>query len=167
MILIALGGNLDSPRHGPLRATLAAALDALDARGVHVVATSRWYRTAPVPVSDQPWFVNAVARVETGLEPAALLALLHDIERDFGRERGARNAARVLDLDLIDHDGRIAEAPALTLPHPRLAERAFVLLPLRDVAPSWCDPRDGRSIDALIAALPPDQTIEVDESPRK
>jgi 2-amino-4-hydroxy-6-hydroxymethyldihydropteridine diphosphokinase len=162
MILIALGGNLDSPRFGPPRTTLVAALDALAARGIRIVARSRWYRTAPVPAADQPWFVNAVVRVDTALEPSALLAVLHDVERAFGRERGVRNAARILDLDLIDHDGRIVDTPALTLPHPRLADRAFVLLPLRDVAPHWCDPRDGRSIDALIAALPPDQAVEVD-----
>jgi 2-amino-4-hydroxy-6-hydroxymethyldihydropteridine diphosphokinase len=162
MILIALGGNLDSPRFGPPRTTLVAALDALAARGIRIVARSRWYRTAPVPAADQPWFVNAVVRVDTALEPSALLAVLHDVERAFGRERGMRNAARILDLDLIDHDGRIVDTPALTLPHPRLADRAFVLLPLRDVAPHWCDPRDGRSIDALIAALPPDQAVEVE-----
>jgi 2-amino-4-hydroxy-6-hydroxymethyldihydropteridine diphosphokinase len=162
MILIALGGNLDSPVHGAPRATLTAALRALTARGVRIVACSRWYRSAPVPAADQPWYVNMVARVETDLSAEALLALLQVVERDFGRVRGARNAARILDIDLIDHDGRIVGTPTLALPHPRLAERAFVLLPLRDVAPDWRHPQSGRSVAALIEALPPGQAIEID-----
>jgi 2-amino-4-hydroxy-6-hydroxymethyldihydropteridine diphosphokinase len=163
MILVALGGNLDSPDHGAPRAILTAALAAFASHGVTVAAQSRWYRTAPVPTSDQPWFVNLVIRVETALGPIALLAALQAIEHEFGRVRGARNAARILDIDLIDYDGCIVDTPALTLPHPRLAARAFVLLPLRDVVADWCDPRTGRSIDALISALPADQAIEVVE----
>ena len=163
MILIAFGGNLDSPEHGAPRDTLAAALAVLAARGVRVVAQSRWYRTAPVPADDQPWYVNLVAQVETDLPPVALLAVLQAIERDFGRVRGARNAARILDLDLIDYDGRIVRTPDLVLPHPRLSERAFVLMPLRDVAPDWRHPQSDLSVSALIAALPPGQAIEVDD----
>jgi 2-amino-4-hydroxy-6-hydroxymethyldihydropteridine diphosphokinase len=106
-----------------------------------------------------------VVRVETTLAPDALLDRMQRIERDFGRERGARNAARVLDLDIIDHDGRIVDAPGLTLPHPRLAARAFVLVPLRDVAPGWRHPVSGLSVDALIGRLPPGQAIEADPAP--
>jgi 2-amino-4-hydroxy-6-hydroxymethyldihydropteridine diphosphokinase len=161
MILVALGGNLDSPVYGPPRATLTAALDALAAHEVRVVVQSRWYRTAPVPVSDQPWFVNLVVQVETALTPQALLAALKALEAAFGRESGERNAARILDLDIIDYDGRILSTPALTLPHPRLDQRAFVLMPLRDVAPGWQHPLSGQTVDALIAALPSGQAIEV------
>lgn len=162
MILIGLGGNLDSPRYGTPRATLEAALVALEARGIRICARSRWYRTAPVPVSEQPWFVNLVVRVETDLDPFDLLARLHEIEQEFGRQRDVRNAPRILDLDLIDYDGKCMDEPDLTLPHPRLQDRAFVLFPLRDVAPGWCHPHSGRSLDALIESLPGDQRIEAD-----
>lgn len=164
MILIGLGGNLESPRFGPPAATQSQALTTLESRRVTVVARSRRYRTAPVPVSDQPWYVNQVARVETDLEPQALLDLLLETERGFGRVRGARNAARILDLDLLDYNSLRISTPSLTLPHPRLSERAFVLLPLRDVAPDWRHPVNGMSVDALISALPADQCIEVDDA---
>ncbi|MGH6947127.1 MAG: 2-amino-4-hydroxy-6-hydroxymethyldihydropteridine diphosphokinase [Kiloniellales bacterium] len=160
MILIALGSNLSS-RFGPPRATLEAALDRLVQRGVEVKRRSRWYTSRPVPVSDQPWFVNGVAEVESDRAPEALLALLHEIEAEFGRERRDKNEARVLDLDLLDYHGLVTDPrgrPAL--PHPRLAERAFVLLPLAGLAPEWRHPLSGRSAGELAATLPPGQEIE-------
>jgi 2-amino-4-hydroxy-6-hydroxymethyldihydropteridine diphosphokinase len=157
MILLGLGANLPSSV-GPPLATLEAALAALQAAGVMPVARSRWYRTAPVPASDQPWFVNAVAQVETSLDAPDLLALLQKIELGFGRRREIPNEARTLDLDILDYDGRVEERAGLILPHPRLHERAFVLLPLQDVAPNWRHPKLGRTVSALLAALPPGQT---------
>jgi 2-amino-4-hydroxy-6-hydroxymethyldihydropteridine diphosphokinase len=158
MILIGLGANLPSARHGEPRATLEAALEALNAEGVTTLARSRWYRTAPVPRSDQPWFVNAVAAVATRRGPAALLALLHDIEARFGRRRGQCNEARPIDLDLLAYGDVVMDEGGLVLPHPRLHERAFVLLPLAEVAPGWRHPRLGRTVEELIAKLPADQT---------
>jgi len=172
VILVGVGANLPHPRYGPPRATCGAALATLaEAPGVTVAGRSRWYRSAPVPASEQPWFVNAVARLETALDPAGLMALLLATEQAFGRRRGEPNAARTLDLDLLAYGelvigerGRGApgagQPPALTLPHPRLHQRAFVLLPLRDVAPTWRHPVTGAGVKALIAALPPDQTAE-------
>jgi 2-amino-4-hydroxy-6-hydroxymethyldihydropteridine diphosphokinase len=158
MILVALGANLPSPEHGPPRQTLSAALDALAAEGVTVMRRSRWYETAPVPVSDQPWYVNGVAVVETGMTPIELLSLLHGVEERFGRVRGERNAPRIVDLDLLTYGDIVGDGTdGLVLPHPRLHQRAFVLLPLRDVAPHWRHPRLGRTVDEMIAALPPDQ----------
>lgn len=159
MILLGLGANLPSAV-GPPEATLEAALAALERAGVKVVARSRWYRTAPVPASDQPWFVNGVAKVETGLSPSALIALLQRIESEFGRIRGVRDAARSLDLDILDYDGLVEEGPGLILPHPRMHLRAFVLKPLAEVAPDWRHPKLDRPVSALIAALPPDQKAE-------
>ena len=161
MILIGLGANLASPEFGAPPESLEAALALLAERGVRVVARSRWYRSAPVPPSDQPWFVNGVVAVETALEPAALLEVLHAVEARFGRVRRERNAARVLDLDLLAYDDRAsAEGVAPVLPHPRLHERAFVLRPLAEIAPSWRHPRLGRTIASLIADLPPDARAE-------
>ena len=159
MILIGLGANLPSAVGAPRR-TLEAALRRLETKGVRVIARSRWYRTAPVPVSDQPWFVNAVVHVETALDPAALLGLLRQIEQEFGRQRTVLNAARTLDLDIIDFDGRIEDTPDLVLPHPRMQDRAFVLLPLAEIAPDWRHPEAGKTAEALISALPSEQKTE-------
>jgi 2-amino-4-hydroxy-6-hydroxymethyldihydropteridine diphosphokinase len=161
VILVAIGANLTHPRFGPPRATCEAALAALAETGVTVVRRSRWYRSAPVPASDQPWFINGVAELRSGLDPAGLLAVLHRIEADFGRERRERNEARLLDLDLLAYDDVVSgpgEVPVL--PHPRLAERAFVLLPLTELAPDWHHPASGRPLAELLRALPPDQVIE-------
>ncbi len=119
---------------------------------------SRWYESAPVPASGQPWFVNGVAAVETELSAADLLALLHRIEADFGRERRVRDEARVLDLDLLAYGDRVS-APGETpvLPHPRMAERAFVLLPLAEMAPGWRHPVSRLSAAEMAGQLPPDQ----------
>ena len=165
-ILIGIGANLTSPLHGPPLQTCIAAVAAIGRAGIAVRRGSAWYESAPVPASDQPRYVNGVALVETGLAPADLLARLHDIEAAFGRVRRARNEARVLDLDLLAYGRRIAAPPARpTLPHPRLAERAFVLLPLGEVAPGWRHPVDGRPVDAMIAALAPGQDIRRLDTP--
>jgi 2-amino-4-hydroxy-6-hydroxymethyldihydropteridine diphosphokinase len=161
MILIALGANLDHPRYGPPRETLEAALEALQQSGVTIRARSRWYRSAPVPPSDQPWFVNAVASVETSLSPTGLLAKLHEIEASFGRARRRPNEARVLDLDLLAYHDRVsAPGQSPVLPHPRLAERAFVVLPLGEVAPEWRHPESGLSAAELAGRLDPADTAE-------
>jgi 2-amino-4-hydroxy-6-hydroxymethyldihydropteridine diphosphokinase len=161
MILLGLGANLPTAEYGAPVATFAAAIAALAEKGISCVRQSPWYRSAPLPAGDQPWYVNGVVAVATLLAPAALLSTLHLLERRFGRERRARNEARVLDLDLLDYDGLVvSEGSALVLPHPRLHQRAFVLLPLRDVAPLWRHPRSGESVEALIAALPPGQQID-------
>jgi 2-amino-4-hydroxy-6-hydroxymethyldihydropteridine diphosphokinase len=159
MVLIGLGGNLPSPA-GPPPQTFAAALVALAGYGCRVVARSPLYRTAPVPISDQPWFVNAVAQLATGLGPEALLAALLAVEARFGRQRGVANAARTLDLDLLAYDEICRDGPGLILPHPRLHLRAFVLRPLVDLAPDWRHPRLGRTARELLAALPPGETVE-------
>lgn len=165
MILIGLGANEPSVV-GPPQATLEAALAMLAAEGVAIAAQSRWYRSAPVPPSDQPWFVNGVVAVTTRLDPAGLLALLHRTEAHFGRRRRQRDEARPIDLDLLAYDDLVwGEGRTPRLPHPRLHQRAFVLLPLRDVAPNWRHPDLGQSVAALIAALPPEQRAEPIEAP--
>lgn len=153
MILIALGANLDSPV-GPPAATIAAALDALAKNGVEIEAISAFFATPAWPDPSDPPFVNVVARVGSAPMPAELLDILHAIESVYGRTRSAkRNAPRTLDLDLIDYHGRVEEGPP-TLPHPRMAERGFVLIPLADIAPEWRHPATGLSVTELIAALP-------------
>jgi 2-amino-4-hydroxy-6-hydroxymethyldihydropteridine diphosphokinase len=153
VILIGLGANLPSARYGTPKKTLEAALDELENRGVHVVQRSRWYSSAPVPPSDQPRYVNAVAAVATDLSPEALLELLHAIEREFGRHRTVANAAREIDLDLLTYDDLIRTQLPPLLPHPRLAERAFVLHPICDIDPGWIHPQSGLSAHELAEAV--------------
>jgi 2-amino-4-hydroxy-6-hydroxymethyldihydropteridine diphosphokinase len=153
MILIALGSNLPFADKQPPE-VVQAALAALGREGIVIEARSRLYSTAAWPDPTQPRYVNAVACVRTPLDPSSLMERLHRIEQEFGRVRGARNASRTLDLDLIDYDGRIMKGE-LRLPHPRLGSRGFVLKPLAEVAPDWRHPETGETVTALIAALPP------------
>jgi 2-amino-4-hydroxy-6-hydroxymethyldihydropteridine diphosphokinase len=159
MVLIGLGGNLPDPRFGAPRRVLAAALAALAAEGVRVDARSSWYRSAPLPPSDQPWYVNAVARLATTRDPLALLVLMQRVERQFGRVRGAPNAARTVDLDLLDFDGLEIETEFLVLPHPRLHLRRFALVPLAEIAPLWRHPGLGLSAAELLAGLGEEQEL--------
>ncbi len=159
MILIGIGSNLAAVSAKTPLETAQAALPALAAPHLQPLACSSWYETAPVPASEQPWFVNAVSLIATDLEPKALLDRLLDVESRFDRARGERNAARTLDLDLLDYDGLIIDTAQLTLPHPRLHERRFVLEPLREIAPSWRHPRLQLTAAELLDRLPPGQQV--------
>ena len=136
---VALGANLGNPI-----ITIQAAIAALDEIPASArVATSSLYRTAPVGLKHQPDFINAVVALETQLAPQALLEQLFAIEFQFGRQRSVRNAPRTLDLDLLLHGDAILDGAALTLPHPRMHERAFVLAPLAEIAPLIAVPGHG------------------------
>jgi len=145
---IGLGSNLGDPVH-----ELREALAALDvAPSTTVISCSSFYRTAPVGYLDQPDFVNAVVRLRTGLEPEALLQVLLAQEQHRGRQRTVRNGPRTLDLDLLLFDDVRTDTAELTLPHPRMHERAFVLMPLVEIAPEIAIPGRGRAA-SLLAAL--------------
>jgi 2-amino-4-hydroxy-6-hydroxymethyldihydropteridine diphosphokinase len=168
MILIALGANLPGPA-GPPVAQLAAALDALLPHGVRSLCRSRWWRSPAWPDPSDPPFVNAVAEIGTELPPDELLRTLHIVEAKLGRRRTTANAPRPIDLDLIDYHGRITDGTmeGPILPHPRLASRGFVLLPLAEIAPAWRHPATGETLASMIAALPPDTQAEPDETHRR
>ena len=151
MILIALGGNVASPA-GPPADTLKRALARLEDLGVKILSVSSFYETPAWPDPSDPPFVNAVAAVSSALQPVELLDLLHGVETEFGRMRSAPNAPRTLDIDLLDHEGRVASG-AVNLPHPRLTKRSFVLVPLAQVAPGWRHPVSGQGAAELLDLL--------------
>lgn len=153
MIFIALGANLSS-QFGSPEETLRLALKKLDAHGVKVLSCSRIWLTEPVPVSDQPLYRNAVASISTELSPHQLLSLLHTIEAEFGRIRSERNEARVIDLDLIAYNDAVINSQGIQIPHPRMHERAFVLVPLQELSAEWRHPVLDKTAEELLALLP-------------
>ena len=157
---ISVGSNL-----GDKLAQCRRGVDALAAGGdIRITGTSRMYRTEPVDVADQEWFVNGVIRVETGLGPFELLARLQSLQRQAGRaEGGVRFGPRVLDLDILLYDRLVMDDPRLTLPHPRMHRRRFVLKPLCDIDPDTVHPVLGRTAATLLAALDEDhqQVLEL------
>jgi len=161
MILIGLGSNISGAGFNTSEEVLEAALNMLINNDIDLLERSPWYRSAPIPASDQPWFVNGVAMIRTGLPAVALLEALHRVEGKFGRVRVRRNESRTLDLDLLAYDNQIAQDPdGLVLPHPRLQERAFVLQPLADLAPAWRHPITGLTAAEMLDLLPPGQVVE-------
>jgi 2-amino-4-hydroxy-6-hydroxymethyldihydropteridine diphosphokinase len=145
---VALGANLADPA-ATIRAAFGALANLPDCR---IVRTSSLYRTAPVGITEQPDFINAVALLETNLAPEALLNALLDLEQRFGRIRGEKNGPRTLDLDLLLYNDLAVELPTLSLPHPRLHLRAFVLQPLAEIAPDLAIPGRG-NIAAWLPAV--------------
>ena len=151
-ILVAIGANLYGPDgRSPLQTCEWAVGRIASLPGLSLAASSRWYRSRPVPPSGQPDYINGAVRLTGEADPQALLQSLHAIEAEAGRVRSEVNAARTLDLDLLAIDGIVIE-DGLVLPHPRLHLRAFVLLPLMDIAPDWVHPRLGR-LPALLQGV--------------
>lgn len=170
---IALGANLPSPIGAALE-TLSKALELFAGKSLTIQRISKWYKTPAYPAGSDPDFVNAVVLVETDLLPYKILVALHQIEATLGRTRENRWEPRICDLDLIDCDGLVlpdektfiewqdmklpdqtTRTPAqLILPHPRLQDRTFVLVPMQDVSPEWVHPITGFGISKMIKALP-------------
>ncbi len=162
MIIIGFGANIPGEFGSPEK-TLQAAVNALgEIEDIEVLDASSVWHSAPVPVSDQPWYANAVCTIETYILPAELLKILKEIEKKFGRTQQERNAPRVLDLDIIAYE-KIITMKSPIIPHPRMHERAFVLYPLQEIAPDWTHPALEIPLEELIASLPEGQEIRKGE----
>ncbi|MBL4603327.1 MAG: 2-amino-4-hydroxy-6-hydroxymethyldihydropteridine diphosphokinase [Emcibacteraceae bacterium] len=163
MILIGLGSNLTTGEFSSSKAILDAAIAALNDHGINVLKCSRFYETEPVPKSDQPWFVNAVISVKTDFNAHELLKKMHNIEHNLGRVRRNRWEARIIDLDLLcfsniilpspDEWGEVASKMTSTeviIPHARMHERDFVLIPLADISTEWMHPILNKNVTTML-----------------
>lgn len=142
---LSLGSNL-----GDSRALIRNALGEIRAAGIKIIQVSSLYKTEPVDYLDQPWFINCVAKVETTLSAKRLLWILKCIERTMGRIRGKPKGPRLIDIDILLYENVVVRSTGLTIPHPRLTERRFVLVPLREIAPRVVHPVTGLSVSELL-----------------
>lgn len=153
-IYIGIGGNL-----GDRAGLLARAVEQLSA-AFGPIEMSSLYETEPVGYADQPQYLNAVVRAKSSLEPHEILAILQQIELDLGRVRSFPSAPRTVDLDFLFYDGLVLDSDDLTLPHPRLHERFFVLVPLAEIAPNLVHPRLRQTASAMLNELGPARGVQ-------
>jgi 2-amino-4-hydroxy-6-hydroxymethyldihydropteridine diphosphokinase len=160
LALIALGSNLQQPQ-----VQVSKAIQVLSQTpGLTLVKASSLYATAPVGYDNQPDFINAVVQVSTDVPAPPLMQLLLDIEQTFGRERPFPNAPRILDLDLLDYDGMHLDTDLLKLPHPRMHERGFVILPLAEILPDFILPQ-GKTVVEWVAEYRHQDVRKLDSAP--
>jgi 2-amino-4-hydroxy-6-hydroxymethyldihydropteridine diphosphokinase len=152
---LGLGSNLGDPRKNLMRARRRLA-----GNGLKIRKTSSLYRTEPVGFPGQPWFLNQVVQVETGLSPCGLLGLVKLIETKMGRTPGSRNGPRVIDIDILLAEDTVVDTPALTVPHAQLSERNFVLVPLAEIAPRAFHPGLKKTIRELLRISPDRSRVE-------
>ncbi len=145
MIFVSIGSNL-----GDRAGWISRALSEMNGRGLRVLRCSSLYETTPVGNVEQPDFLNMACEVETSMPPGQVLERLLRIERELGRRRTVRGGARNIDLDLLFYGGFVRSGPELTLPHPRVSERAFVLVPLAEIAPDFESPTSGLSVAKML-----------------
>ena len=144
-VYLSLGSNL-----GDRAAQIGRALHELNAAGIKVIHISSQYRTEPVDYRAQPWFTNCVAEVHTNLMPLQLLRALQSIEREMGRKRGLPKGPRPIDIDILFFEDAVMQSAILTIPHERLTERKFVLVPLREIAPNLRHPVTQQTVVAML-----------------
>ena len=158
-IIIGIGANLIPKGFSTVQDGLLAAMNMLYDYGIEDIRRSSWYETSPVPRSEQPLFINAVFSATCNVDPHKLLLYLNEIETKIGRIRAERNAPRVIDMDILDFNSMHIETEKLVLPHPRMHQRAFVLIPLQEIRNDYIHPVTKEPILNLIRQLPDDQNI--------
>ncbi|MCU1234430.1 MAG: 2-amino-4-hydroxy-6-hydroxymethyldihydropteridine pyrophosphokinae [Candidatus Solibacter sp.] len=149
MIYLSLGSNI-----GDRETNLRAAISELGSRGVNITRVSQVWETEPVDYLEQGWFLNSVVEAETGLTPKELLAAIGRIEGELGRVRGVPKGPRTIDIDILYYGAEVVRTAELEIPHPRIAERRFVLAPLADLAPELRDPLSGRTVREMLENAP-------------
>jgi len=153
MIIIAIGSNLESNFFGSSIEICNKSVELIKNSGVQIIDQSSWYETAPIPMSSQPNYINGVVSVQTQLSAEDLLLKLLSIEKQMGRVRKKRNGARIIDLDLICYSDDVIKSKVLTLPHPKLSERAFVVRPIFEIAPNWKHPISGQMVNEILETV--------------
>ena len=146
LIYLSLGSNL-----GDRAANLARAINALPSVGMNVLRRSSIYETEPVDFLAQPWFLNCVVEAETGLDPLPLLQALQGIERQMGSQKLVPRGPRIIDLDILFYGDAVIREPGIEVPHPRLAERRFVLVPMAEIAPNFSHPVSRATVQELLS----------------
>ena len=156
-VYLGLGSNL-----GDRETNLREALQRLQAAEIQIVRRSSIYETAPQELLDQPWFLNAVVEVQTDLFPLQLLASIRNIERDMGRRRVTPKGPRNIDIDILFYGRSVIHSPELETPHPRIAQRRFVLEPLAEIAPDFRHPLNGKTSREMLVGLEPQGVRRLD-----
>jgi 2-amino-4-hydroxy-6-hydroxymethyldihydropteridine diphosphokinase len=149
-VFLALGSNV-----GDREANLRTAVKHLESEAIRILRRSSLYETAPQELLDQPWFLNAVVEAETGLFPLQLLARVREIEREMGRRRVTPKGPRNIDIDILFYGRSTIATPELEVPHPRIAQRRFVLEPLAEIAPDFRHPLTGKTASEMLGTLEP------------
>tara|TARA_B100000035_G_scaffold156692_1_gene133447 strand:- start:308 stop:793 length:486 start_codon:yes stop_codon:yes gene_type:complete len=152
MILVAIGSNLNSKSFGSPEQNCNAAIEILR-KYFEVTQSSSFYKTEPIPKSEQPWFVNCIVNIKSKISPSRILDTLLEIELQFGRKRNRKNEARVIDLDLIAYNNLIVKSLKLTLPHPRMHLRKFVIQPICDINKNWIHPISKKKAFEILKEL--------------
>ena len=159
MIYIGIGSNLNGNNSETPLQNCKNAIKELK-KEVNVCNVSSWYKSEPIPISDQPWYINGVVEISTNKSSLELLEFILNIEEFFGRLRKKKNEARIIDLDIIDYKRKILyNKKKLITPHPRMHERSFVLLPLKELNPKWVHPIKKKGLEELIRNLNDRQKI--------
>ena len=159
MIYIGIGSNLNGKKNETPLQNCKKALVELK-KEVNICKISSWYKSEPIPVSNQPWYINGVVEISTNKSSIDLLEFILNIEEFFGRVRKKKNEARILDLDIIDYKKKILyKKNKLIIPHPRMHQRSFVLQPLQELNPKWVHPIKKKGLKELISNLNDKQKI--------
>ena len=163
MILVAIGSNLNSKSYGSPEQNCKIAIDMLG-KYFEVSQFSGFYKTEPIPKSEQPWFVNCIVNIKSKNSPSMVLDTLLKIEAEFGRKRNRKNEARIIDLDLVAYNSLIVKSLKLTLPHPRMHLRKFVIKPLCDINENWIHPIFKKKASEILKELANQKISNINEN---